>query len=116
MSRTTVSAREALRGTGPVWQAASVTCLVIDHSLGRRPPIGTGCGECDFYRSRCGRPIPMTAARGGLGRLVRCGKLHRFDPLDGWTEAQKRHFLGVQTCIWSEPKAAVGLMPVSYGL
>ena len=30
-------------------------------------------------------------------------KLYRFDPVEGWTEAQKRHFLGVQGCIWSEP-------------
>ena len=30
-------------------------------------------------------------------------KLYRFDPVEGWTEAQKRHLLGVQTCIWSEP-------------
>jgi hexosaminidase len=30
-------------------------------------------------------------------------KLYRFDPVEGWTEAQKSHFLGVQCCIWSEP-------------
>ena len=30
-------------------------------------------------------------------------KLYRFDPVEGWTDAQKRHFLGVQSCIWSEP-------------
>jgi hexosaminidase len=30
-------------------------------------------------------------------------KLYGFDPTAGWTEAQKRHFLGVQCCIWSEP-------------
>jgi hexosaminidase len=30
-------------------------------------------------------------------------KLYTFDPVAGWTEAQKRHFLGVQCCIWSEP-------------
>jgi hexosaminidase len=30
-------------------------------------------------------------------------KLYSFDPVAGWTEAQKRHFLGVQCCIWSEP-------------
>ena len=29
--------------------------------------------------------------------------LYSFDPIAGWTEAQKRHFLGVQCCIWSEP-------------
>ena len=26
-----------------------------------------------------------------------------FDPVEGWTEDQKKHFLGVQACIWSEP-------------
>jgi hexosaminidase len=30
-------------------------------------------------------------------------KLYRFDPVGGWTGAQRRHFLGVQCCIWSEP-------------
>ena len=30
-------------------------------------------------------------------------KVYRFDPVEGWTDAQKRHFLGVQSCIWSEP-------------
>jgi hexosaminidase len=30
-------------------------------------------------------------------------KLYAFDPVAGWTEAQKQHFLGVQCCIWSEP-------------
>lgn len=25
-----------------------------------------------------------------------------FDPVEGWTDAQKQHFLGVQACIWSE--------------
>lgn len=29
--------------------------------------------------------------------------LYNFDPVAGWTEAQKHHFLGVQCCIWSEP-------------
>src|SRR5262249_55231647 len=29
--------------------------------------------------------------------------LYAFDPLQGWTEAQKAHLLGVQSCIWSEP-------------
>jgi hexosaminidase len=26
-----------------------------------------------------------------------------FDPVAGWSDAQKKHFLGVQACIWSEP-------------
>ena len=30
-------------------------------------------------------------------------KLYGFDPVQGWSEAQKKHFLGVQCCIWSEP-------------
>jgi hexosaminidase len=30
-------------------------------------------------------------------------KLYDFDPVAGWSEAQKRHLLGVQCCIWSEP-------------
>jgi len=30
-------------------------------------------------------------------------KLYRFDPVEGWSEAEKKHFLGVQCCIWSEP-------------
>jgi hexosaminidase len=29
-------------------------------------------------------------------------KLYDFDPVGGWTDEQKRHFLGVQSCIWSE--------------
>lgn len=29
--------------------------------------------------------------------------MYGFDPVAGWSEAQKRHFLGVQCCIWSEP-------------
>ncbi|MBN9219910.1 MAG: beta-N-acetylhexosaminidase [Mesorhizobium sp.] len=29
--------------------------------------------------------------------------LYGFDPVKGWSEAQKEHFLGVQCCIWSEP-------------
>ncbi len=29
-------------------------------------------------------------------------KLYEFDPVGGWTDEQKRHFLGVQSCIWSE--------------
>lgn len=29
--------------------------------------------------------------------------LYGFDPVAGWTAEQKKHFLGVQTCIWSEP-------------
>ena len=36
-------------------------------------------------------------------------KLYRFDPVEGWTEAQKRHFLGVQGCIWSEPMTDRGV-------
>jgi hexosaminidase len=30
-------------------------------------------------------------------------KIYTFDPIAGWTAAQKQHFLGVQCCIWSEP-------------
>lgn len=30
-------------------------------------------------------------------------KTYSFDPVAGWTDEQKRHFLGVQACIWSEP-------------
>jgi len=30
-------------------------------------------------------------------------RLYRFDPVESWTDAQKRRFLGVQSCIWSEP-------------
>jgi hexosaminidase len=30
-------------------------------------------------------------------------KVYNFDPIAGWTAAQKQHFLGVQCCIWSEP-------------
>ena len=29
--------------------------------------------------------------------------MYAFDPVSGWTDDQKRHFLGVQSCIWSEP-------------
>lgn len=28
---------------------------------------------------------------------------YRFDPVAGWSEAQRKHLLGVQACIWSEP-------------
>lgn len=28
---------------------------------------------------------------------------YEFDPTEGWTTEQKKHFLGVQACIWSEP-------------
>jgi hexosaminidase len=28
---------------------------------------------------------------------------YAFDPLDGWSDAERRHCLGVQACIWSEP-------------
>jgi hexosaminidase len=30
-------------------------------------------------------------------------KAYRFDPTEGWGETERRHFLGVQGCIWSEP-------------
>ena len=30
-------------------------------------------------------------------------KSYDFDPVAGWSDEQKRHFLGVQACIWSEP-------------
>lgn len=30
-------------------------------------------------------------------------KTYGFDPAAGWSAEQKRHLLGVQTCIWSEP-------------
>jgi hexosaminidase len=30
-------------------------------------------------------------------------KIYNFDPIAGWTAAQKQHFLGIQCCIWSEP-------------
>lgn len=30
-------------------------------------------------------------------------KLYNFDPVEGWSTSQKERFLGVQTCIWSEP-------------
>ena len=30
-------------------------------------------------------------------------KLYAFDPVEGWSTAQRKHFLGVQCCIWSEP-------------
>lgn len=30
-------------------------------------------------------------------------KAYRFDPTQGWGEAEKARFLGVQGCIWSEP-------------
>lgn len=30
-------------------------------------------------------------------------KLYRFDPVEGWTEAQMANFRGIQACIWSEP-------------
>jgi hexosaminidase len=36
-------------------------------------------------------------------------KLYRFDPVEGWTDSQKRHFLGVQSCIWSEPMTDRGV-------
>lgn len=30
-------------------------------------------------------------------------KAYRFDPTAGWGEGERKHFLGVQACIWSEP-------------
>jgi hexosaminidase len=30
-------------------------------------------------------------------------KAYRFDPTAGWGDSERRHFLGVQGCIWSEP-------------
>ncbi|MCX5495296.1 beta-N-acetylhexosaminidase [Kaistia dalseonensis] len=30
-------------------------------------------------------------------------KAYHFDPVAGWSDAQKSRFLGVQACIWSEP-------------
>jgi hexosaminidase len=30
-------------------------------------------------------------------------RAYRFDPTQGWGESERRHFLGVQGCIWSEP-------------
>jgi hexosaminidase len=30
-------------------------------------------------------------------------KAYRFDPTEGWGEAERSRFLGVQGCIWSEP-------------
>ncbi|MDH6233525.1 hexosaminidase [Mesorhizobium soli] len=35
--------------------------------------------------------------------------LYEFDPVKGWTDEQKRHFLGVQCCIWSEPMTDRGV-------
>ncbi len=32
-------------------------------------------------------------------------KTYRFDPVAGWSEGQRAHFMGVQACIWSEPMA-----------
>jgi hexosaminidase len=29
-------------------------------------------------------------------------KLYRFDPVEGWTDAQKLNLSGIQACIWSE--------------
>ena len=29
-------------------------------------------------------------------------KLYTFDPIDGWTDAQKEKLRGIQACIWSE--------------
>jgi hexosaminidase len=30
-------------------------------------------------------------------------KTYGFDPVAGWSDAERAHFLGVQACIWSEP-------------
>jgi hexosaminidase len=30
-------------------------------------------------------------------------KAYSFDPTAGWGDSERRHFLGVQGCIWSEP-------------
>ncbi len=35
--------------------------------------------------------------------------LYEFDPVEGWTEQQKKHFLGIQSCIWSEPMTDRGV-------
>ncbi|MBN9234717.1 MULTISPECIES: beta-N-acetylhexosaminidase [Phyllobacteriaceae] len=35
--------------------------------------------------------------------------LYEFDPVKGWTDEQKKHFLGVQCCIWSEPMSDRGV-------
>lgn len=36
-------------------------------------------------------------------------KTYRFDPTGGWTEEQRKHFLGIQACIWSEPMSDRGI-------
>lgn len=36
-------------------------------------------------------------------------KLYEFDPVEGWSPEQKKHFLGIQTCIWSEPMTDRGI-------
>ncbi|EJN04611.1 beta-N-acetylhexosaminidase [Phyllobacterium sp. YR531] len=36
-------------------------------------------------------------------------KLYEFDPVKGWSQDQKKHFLGIQTCIWSEPMTDRGV-------
>ncbi|MGJ4856796.1 beta-N-acetylhexosaminidase [Labrys sp. La1] len=36
-------------------------------------------------------------------------KIYRFDPVEGWSDIQRQHFLGVQTCIWSEPMTDRGV-------
>jgi hexosaminidase len=30
-------------------------------------------------------------------------KLYNFDPVEGWTDEQKKKLRGIQACIWSEP-------------
>ncbi|QEN90108.1 beta-N-acetylhexosaminidase [Labrys sp. KNU-23] len=36
-------------------------------------------------------------------------KIYVFDPVEGWSDTQRQHFLGVQTCIWSEPMTDRGV-------
>ncbi len=36
-------------------------------------------------------------------------KLYTFDPVEGWSDVQKKHLLGVQCCIWSEPMTDRGV-------
>jgi hexosaminidase len=36
-------------------------------------------------------------------------KLYAFDPVEGWSDAQREHLLGVQCCIWSEPMTDRGV-------
>ncbi|WP_429126303.1 beta-N-acetylhexosaminidase [Ensifer sp. 4252] len=36
-------------------------------------------------------------------------KLYLFDPIEGWTDSQKKHLRGLQCCIWSEPMTDRGV-------